>query len=38
MKDGRDVSPVEEEGLDTVRKKEARGSVQATPSETSTNA
>lgn len=37
VKDGRDVSSVEEEVLDTVRDKEARGPVQTTPSETSTN-
>lgn len=36
-KDGRDVSLVEEEVLDTVRDKEARGPVQTTLSETSTN-
>lgn len=36
-KDGRDVSSVEEEVLDTVRDKEAGGPVQTTPSKTSTN-
>lgn len=34
---GRDVSLIEEEVLDTVREGEVRGSVETTPSQTSTN-